>query len=292
MTNKIKEYRLACGLTQQDLAHKLQTTQQTIARWESGQSEPNLATLRDIALLFKTSVDDLLGANPFSNKLVTGLYFIDSPDIDKLWGHAGVQIAPESNLHWFPITDHAYAIFQKNIKKMDAQHSWVSLQTLNNQLLIINLKNCHKIIFTQALSRLDDVTLEWDSLTGFSLETYRALYEKYHNLGNYSSEENYTTNFKLHIETLGERHDLNVEDIENRVLLSHFYYREDYTKYQLSESDLIEALKMIETTAQAPLTFSFTDMRMQATCLLPSEKISMVKLPLYRVMDTIKINRL
>ena len=57
---KLKQLRESMNVTQQELAKALNTTQQTIARWESDKSQPDIAALKDLAVFFQTSVDDLL----------------------------------------------------------------------------------------------------------------------------------------------------------------------------------------------------------------------------------------
>jgi transcriptional regulator with XRE-family HTH domain len=59
--HKLKDLRTRLRLTQKQLAEMLKTTQQTVARWESGQTEIPVAHLKDIAILFGRSVDELLG---------------------------------------------------------------------------------------------------------------------------------------------------------------------------------------------------------------------------------------
>lgn len=44
----IREARLRAGLTQQQLAKRIETTQSAVARWERGRVEPSLETLRKI----------------------------------------------------------------------------------------------------------------------------------------------------------------------------------------------------------------------------------------------------
>jgi transcriptional regulator with XRE-family HTH domain len=61
MPVKIKKFRTQSGMTQQQLAEKLRTTQQTIARWEGGKGEIPVPMLKELALLFGRSVDELLG---------------------------------------------------------------------------------------------------------------------------------------------------------------------------------------------------------------------------------------
>lgn len=57
----IKEIRKKQGLTQYDLADKLQTTQQRISSYENGKREPDLVTLSQIADILNVSTDTLLG---------------------------------------------------------------------------------------------------------------------------------------------------------------------------------------------------------------------------------------
>ena len=44
----IREARRRVGLTQQQLADRLESTQSIIARWEAGKVEPSFSTLREI----------------------------------------------------------------------------------------------------------------------------------------------------------------------------------------------------------------------------------------------------
>ncbi len=60
MTN-IRTLREERGLSQQQLADELGTTQQTIGRWETGRVDPPIAALVRLAAFFETTVDDVLG---------------------------------------------------------------------------------------------------------------------------------------------------------------------------------------------------------------------------------------
>ncbi len=57
---KLKELRLAKGLSQQKLGEDLGFCNQTISFWESGSREPDLDTLLKISRYFETSLDELL----------------------------------------------------------------------------------------------------------------------------------------------------------------------------------------------------------------------------------------
>lgn len=58
---KLKELRQEMGLTQKQLAEKLQTSNSAVCDWERGRTQPDLETLLALAKFFKVSVDYLLG---------------------------------------------------------------------------------------------------------------------------------------------------------------------------------------------------------------------------------------
>ncbi len=58
---KIKEYRQKSRMTQEQLASYLNITFQTVSKWETGVSNPDLSLIIPIAKLFHISVDELLG---------------------------------------------------------------------------------------------------------------------------------------------------------------------------------------------------------------------------------------
>ncbi|BCJ97690.1 helix-turn-helix domain-containing protein [Anaerocolumna chitinilytica] len=64
---RLKELRELKGLTQKDLAHKLNLTQSTIAYYESGKKLPTVDTLLSLAKFFYVSTDFLLGLSEGSN---------------------------------------------------------------------------------------------------------------------------------------------------------------------------------------------------------------------------------
>ena len=57
---KLSGYRKLSGLTQQQLGEKLNLSAQAISKWETDLAEPDLATLRALASIYKVSIDDLL----------------------------------------------------------------------------------------------------------------------------------------------------------------------------------------------------------------------------------------
>ncbi len=54
---QVRELRESHGLSQRELAERMQTTQSVIARLEAGGSKPSLSTLERVARALGTSVD-------------------------------------------------------------------------------------------------------------------------------------------------------------------------------------------------------------------------------------------
>ena len=60
---KLAGYRKLAGFTQQQLGEHLNLSAQAISKWEKDLTEPDLATLRVLAELYKVTVDELLDPN-------------------------------------------------------------------------------------------------------------------------------------------------------------------------------------------------------------------------------------
>lgn len=60
LNDKIKELRKKNGLTQEELADKLNVSRQAITKWESGDGVPDIDNIKNIALFFHVSIDYLL----------------------------------------------------------------------------------------------------------------------------------------------------------------------------------------------------------------------------------------
>lgn len=56
----IRSFRKEKRISQSELGEKVGYTQQAVAKWESGESEPNTNTLLKLAEIFGCSVDELI----------------------------------------------------------------------------------------------------------------------------------------------------------------------------------------------------------------------------------------
>lgn len=60
--NIIFELRTKNKLSQDELAEKLYVTRQAVSRWETGETTPNVETLKLLSKLFDVSINTLLGS--------------------------------------------------------------------------------------------------------------------------------------------------------------------------------------------------------------------------------------
>ena len=65
--DNLVQLRKAHEMTQEDLAEKIGVSRQSVAKWESGDSLPDIDRCRSIAEIFGVSLDDLTNYEPEDN---------------------------------------------------------------------------------------------------------------------------------------------------------------------------------------------------------------------------------
>lgn len=58
--NNLKIYRMKAGMTQEDVAEKLGVSRQSVAKWERGESLPDIESCMTLADMFGITVDTLI----------------------------------------------------------------------------------------------------------------------------------------------------------------------------------------------------------------------------------------
>lgn len=92
LAEQIRKYRKSSGLTQESLAEKLNTTRQSVSKWEQGSLEPNIQMLNNLAELFGVSLDNL----------VNGKDGLEDSD-DKDYAHVPMNIWEFASKKWWLI---------------------------------------------------------------------------------------------------------------------------------------------------------------------------------------------
>lgn len=83
---KLRSLRMKAGLTQLDIAEKLDVSAAAIGAWENGRAKPRLTKLGQLAELLGTSAADLMGETP-EHVRPNGAQYVTLPVL--VAGHAG-----------------------------------------------------------------------------------------------------------------------------------------------------------------------------------------------------------
>ena len=256
MIANLKRLRQDARLTQTVLAKMLGTTQQTIARWEAGRSNPSISVLKDIAMAFGCRVDDLLEFSEHRKPQSTRLYSITEV-LDGYWGLLGVHLDGGHHTSWFPITQNEYARIGRRLHSSYKDGDWMSVTTLTYRILFINSRNVTSI---QLVHDAADPPEDWDPpvawvsrhpLLGYyewvPLEVYNGLESWLNSYDNPESwEVNTSKELRESIEHFIEENGLDEESIEHLLHNTDVYLNDgDRLSYHTIPENL-ESLTFLE----------------------------------------------
>jgi transcriptional regulator with XRE-family HTH domain len=130
--SSLKELRQARKMTQRDLAVRLGTTQQTVARWESGQTAVPSNQLRDLARLFEVTVDDLLGYKFGEEPRRDRRFAVVYPD--QPFGE--VQVTCAFGSRSYPLDKSQREAFAQDLNEVPSD--WFAFSTLDGRSVLLN----------------------------------------------------------------------------------------------------------------------------------------------------------
>lgn len=165
---KLKELRARIGMTQKQLAKEMETTQQTIARWETGKTLLNVDQVRNLSVILQCSAEDLLGWESEPGELP------DSPfaSMGREIPYGTLQVGMRYGNREYPVSEKARESLLKQTEALEPtgsgkEDAWLYAWTLNNKLLLINPE------YLKRFKLLSDDVVAMPSFE--SPEVYRAL---------------------------------------------------------------------------------------------------------------------
>ncbi len=244
---KLRELRTTAKYTQENLAEMLKVSQQTIARWEAGKVEPNIAALRDLAVIFGTSVDDLLDIEKNKiDQITTNHYHIFGGKIsDGFWGYLGLLLPGHEKTKWYPITLSEADRISSRLSDQSEGHDWFVISTLNNRMLVFPISAIKRIWLRDDNMDYpkDDWDLSWDEDAGYSPEIYQALEDYFYD----PDSEKYSETLRKIIKELVEEHEIDEEKLAKWILNTHIHFVDGtFMNYDVEE----EQLESLVFTAQ------------------------------------------
>lgn len=133
---KLKMLRKENNLTQEELAEKLNVSRQAITKWESGDGTPDIENLKQISILFNTTIDELVKEDKNITAEIKEKYtYMEELEIDHT-KHFDIHISKIHELNILPNTEEK-----------------VKIELLSNEEE--NLSETFKIKFDNLYNKLD-----------------------------------------------------------------------------------------------------------------------------------------
>ena len=82
---KLLDLRKKLGLSQEEVAEKLNVSRQTISKWETGQTVPELFKVKLLSELYNVSYDYLISSSQISGDLTSIENIVDEIDWTSAW---------------------------------------------------------------------------------------------------------------------------------------------------------------------------------------------------------------
>jgi len=145
----IRKIRLKYGMTQQQLAARLQVEVDQISRWERGVEDLPIAVTRDICLVFDCSAGEVLGRKIDVTEWGDSPFAIGSDEERLLFGT--LLIKTRSGAYEYPICRKARkSILSQlgkfdHIRERDSSRPWLYCYSMDNKIIHIN-PSCVRLI--------------------------------------------------------------------------------------------------------------------------------------------------
>ena len=214
---KLKELRTEANYTQQQLAEMLDVNQQTVARWENNKTEPSIAQLKDLAMIFGTSVDVVLGREMPTSLLPRYAHKPNNKVYDDcFYGYLGIIFHKGESARWFPVSEKVANIFIG----LHDQTDWYTFETLNNRYVAVNLKNITYCVVNR--DEADQPKVDWEH-THFENILPEEMYRGLSDYSFYDDNLETSSKYKSGIEDYIKEHSLDEKKVNEISIYTKVY---------------------------------------------------------------------
>lgn len=254
----LKALREKSRLTQTELAQRVGTTQQTIARWEAGKAEPNLAALRDLAICLGTTVDGLVGRTSVIAHQTTDPFAWISGDESGYWGNIGLRLPQASFSRWYPITTTTMRRLSSDLQSVTADN-WISFQTLNNKMVCCRPASVKAFTFLDEAE--DQIEGDWQvgpaDVEGWPMEIYECLEHLMYERHSVRANDQFSDKLIHLANTLIDDHDLDDEKLEEMCVDTRVIYTDGTSSFLCCSPD-----RLADIVSQVDLGFDLDNSAM------------------------------
>lgn len=286
----IKTQREYAGFSIKELAGMINVPEKELSAWERGKAVPGLAELRDLAVLFRCAVEDLVGENPFATEMgvrTSGQYLAGGH-----WGHIGILLNGEKTSKWFPVT-HTEAVKVQNLLNDPEGVDWAPVFCLNNRFIALNLSEVARIRLLDDAADPPEGDWEvegWDA-NGASTEIYRGLLRwANRDLGFGDPDDDdddqllESPSFQGTIADIVAASGKDAEGVLSEYGLTRItLIRGDVQAIDPGEEDLLRLIDAY-TDGDIPQIICFNDLGDGMSEFIPSKKVAMIEIPLHDVL--------
>ena len=269
--------RKARGITQKAAAEALGTTQQTYQRWETGKSEPGIAALRNISVLFDIPLARLTGMpKHLEGTFAPTLHYITGDD-SGFWGHVSVTLETGWK-EWWPIAANTADEIGERLARELPDDTFISIDTLNNRSLMIRQRALRQVeLLIDAASEPNDGIWNGecgplDRYEGLEPILYQQLTELALNDGSDGTSATAVAN------AFCEENNLSVSDLRPQVLETRFHFADGrITNFNVTDETLIWMPSQLEDGI-TPF-FDFTDDDAPTQVFVNRATVSLLDIP-------------
>ncbi len=118
--NSLFHARKSCGLSQEQVAEKLGVSRQTVSKWESGETIPDIRQSKKMALLYNVSLDDLI------------VFDVDVREIQQMIERASEEV--EDKIDWTSAWGKKYPILLSYQSQVNTDNYAVRLGIMIDEL--------------------------------------------------------------------------------------------------------------------------------------------------------------
>lgn len=142
MRNGIRKFRQRFGMSQQQVAERLETDAGQVSRWERGVDALTVSLVKDLAVLFDCGAGDIMGREIPVDEWARGKFAIGADSDRTLFGT--LEIVTRSGRYEYPISRKAHESLLLQLDGMDVvrdrekSRPWLESWTLDNRALHIN----------------------------------------------------------------------------------------------------------------------------------------------------------
>lgn len=145
LSKNIKKLRLENGMTQEELARKLNVTFQTVSKWETGVNYPDVLCIPEIAEAFDVSIDELYKGDlsSYKNKAEKLLSKYESDITDDTVYKKALEefkiLELSNDLDNIDMTNYGYLHYLRAVYHLHTAKKWYSTYLKNEKIVLMNI---------------------------------------------------------------------------------------------------------------------------------------------------------